>query len=86
MTRIPRRHAPLAYGLIQAAITTAIATAIATYQGVGFGVEFPGRWATAWGLAWLTMLPVVIGFSPLIQKAVLAMTAAAPDRSDGRDV
>ena len=84
MTKIHRRFAPLVYGLIQAAITTAIATAIATYQGVGFGVEFPGRWATAWGLAWLTMLPVVVGVAPLIQKMVLAMTAA-PDRPGAAD-
>lgn len=73
LPKLSRRHAPFVYGIIQAAITTATATAIATYQGMGAG-GFPLHWLTSWGMAWLTMLPVVIGVSPLIQRTVLSLT------------
>lgn len=72
--------------MIQAAITTAVATAIATYQGMGAS-GFPFQWMLSWGLAWLTMLPVVIGVSPLIQRAVLALTvpeATAQPAGEGK--
>ncbi len=73
MPRIPHAYAPFVYGIIQAAITTAVATAIATDKSMGLGGFLPA-WLKSWGLAWLTMLPVVIGISPLIQRAVLAVT------------
>mgnify|MGYP001189142943 CR=1 FL=1 len=83
MPRLPQRYAPLVFGIIQAAITTAVATAIATHQLTDFGMQFLEQWAFAWWLAWLTMLPIVILFAPLIQRAVAALTtpSAAWDRS-----
>jgi hypothetical protein len=68
----PQRFAPYAYGILQAAITTAVATAIAIYPIVHSSMEFVERWMLAWGLAWLTMLPVVLIASPIIQQAVQA--------------
>ena len=65
---------PLIYGVIQAAITTGVATAIATLQLTDFKLRFVEEWLFAWGLAFLTMLPVVIFVSPLIQRCVLALT------------
>ena len=82
MARIPRRYAPFVYGIIQAAITTAVASGIATWQMSEWGYFFFERWLFAWAVAWVTMLPVVIGISPLIQRAVLAITA--PEAGDGR--
>ena len=83
MARIPGRYAPFVYGVIQAAITTAVASAIATQQVTGLGPAFIERWVSAWALAWLTMLPVVILISPVIQRAVMALTACGdtPRRS-----
>jgi hypothetical protein len=74
MPRLPQRYAPLVFGIVQAAITTAVATAIATLQLTGFGILFFERWALAWCLAWITMLPIVILFAPLIQRAVATVT------------
>jgi len=74
MARLPQRWAPLIYGVIQAAITTGVATAIATLQLTDFKLRFVEEWLFAWGLAFLTMLPVVIFVSPLIQRRVLALT------------
>lgn len=72
--RIERRYAPFVYGIIQAAITTAIATGIATFSAVGLGSGFLASFLKSWALAWLTMVPIVIAISPLIQRAVLALT------------
>ena len=76
MPRLPQRYAPLVFGIVQAAVTTAVATAIATLPLTGFGILFFERWALAWCLAWITMLPIVILFAPLIQRAVAALTSS----------
>jgi Protein of unknown function (DUF2798) len=75
MPKLPKRYAPFVYGIIQAAITTAIATAVATRQLLGGGMEFFWYWLGCWALSWITMLPVVILVAPLIQRAVLSLTA-----------
>ena len=75
MARLPQKYAPYVFGVIQAAITTAIATGIATHQLTEFGLLFLERWAFAWLVAWVTMLPVVVLFAPLLQRAVAALTA-----------
>jgi len=49
MARLPQQHAPLVYGIIQAAITTAVATAIATHQLTDFHMWFVEEWLFAWG-------------------------------------
>jgi hypothetical protein len=74
MARLPHKYAPFVFGVIQAAITTAVATAIATHQLTEFGLLFLQQWTFAWLVAWLTMLPVVILFAPLLQRAVAALT------------
>lgn len=81
--KLPRRYAPYVYGVIQAAVTTAIATAIATHQMTDFGLIFVQMWVVSWLLAWASMLPVVIVVSPIIQRAVLALTAAAGPSDSG---
>ena len=81
MARLPQRYAPFVHGIVQAGITTAVASAIATLQLTGLGMQFFARWAWSWSLAWLTMLPVVVALSPLIHRAVLALTTS--DLNDG---
>lgn len=74
---IPKRFAPMTYGIIQAGITSAVATTIATWQAPAVGVNPVWYWVSCWGLSWLAMLPVVILVSPLIQRAVMALTEPA---------
>ena len=75
MARLPSRYAPFLYGVVQAALTTAVATGVATHQTLGFDAQFLHQWAVAWWYAWLAMLPVVVVFAPLIQRAVTSVTA-----------
>jgi len=67
---LPQRYVPYAYGILQAALTTAVATAIAIFPIAHSALEFVERWMVAWAIAWVTMLPVVILASPLIQRAI----------------
>jgi peptidoglycan/LPS O-acetylase OafA/YrhL len=67
---LPQKYVPYAYGILQAALTTAVATGIAIYPIAHSAVEFIERWMMAWGIAWVTMLPVVLLASPIIQRAV----------------
>jgi len=83
MMRLPPKSAPFVYGVIQAAVTTAVATAIATHQWVAFGLEYIEQWLASWLLAWLTMLPVVVFASPVIQRCVAALTTPAGARDQG---
>ncbi len=76
MRRLPRHYAPFVYGVIQAAITSAVATIIATYQMASLDLHFIIYWLQCWTLSVLTMLPVVILVSPLIQRAVFSLTEA----------
>lgn len=73
MIKLRRRHAPLIFGCIQSAMTTGIATAIASYQSLG-AADFLLGWLTSWGLAWMTMLPIVVGLAPSIQRGVNSLT------------
>ena len=72
---ISRRFAPYIYGVIQAGITTAVASGIATFSALGFIALSVPAWLVAWMIAWATMLPVVILIAPLIQRAVMRLTA-----------
>lgn len=77
MRRIPRAYGPLVYGVIQSGITTAVATGIATLGAFGANRTALGAWLVTWVIAWITMLPVVVLVSPLIQRAVLSITEQA---------
>ncbi|MEO8652234.1 MAG: DUF2798 domain-containing protein [Hyphomicrobiaceae bacterium] len=79
----PQKFAPYAYGILQAALTTAVATAIAIYPLAHSSMEFMERWMLAWGIAWVTMLPVVLLASPIIQRAVHSF--CVPDQTPDRE-
>jgi uncharacterized membrane protein YjjB (DUF3815 family) len=73
MMSIPKRYSHFIFGLIQSGFTCAIASAIAsaplTYNG-----NFISHWLKSWIIAWVTMIPFVLLATPLIRKAVDALT------------
>lgn len=71
---IAKRFAPLTYGILQAAITSAVATTVAVLQASATGLDAVVYWLVCWSLSWMAMLPVVILVSPLLQRAVRALT------------
>jgi Protein of unknown function (DUF2798) len=75
MGRLPKKFAPLAYGIVQAAITTAISTAAAVHQWIGFSPGYLSRYLASWTVAFLMMLPVVVLISPVVKRIVSVFTA-----------
>jgi len=72
--RLPSRYAPVAYGIIQAAVTTGVASAIATSRVTAMSVAWMADWLATWAMAWAAMLPVVVLAAPLIKRLVQAIT------------
>lgn len=75
---IPRRYAPLSYGILQAGITSAVATTVGVWQAPALSSGVIATWLTTWGLSWLAMLPIVVLVSPLLQRAVNALVDTRP--------
>jgi Protein of unknown function (DUF2798) len=80
--RLPSRHAPFAYGIIQAGLTTGVATAVGTLRVTTFSAAWIGDWLTTWSVAWVSMLPVVVLAAPVIRRAVQAITTGHGTGSD----
>lgn len=74
MPRIPKQYGPFIYGIIQSGITTGVASSIATFGALGLNAHAVAAWGVAWAIAWASMIPIVVAVSPLIQRAVLALT------------
>ncbi|MEQ1652736.1 MAG: DUF2798 domain-containing protein [Hyphomicrobium sp.] len=70
---IPKRFAPLTYGVLQAAITSAVATTVSMLQSPYDSSNAAILWLLNWSLSWLAMLPVVVLVSPVLQRAVLSL-------------
>jgi hypothetical protein len=70
---IPKRHGLFLFGLIQSGMTCAIAAAIASAPFIYTGV-FLSHWLKSWIIAWATMIPFVLFATPLIRRAVDALT------------
>ncbi len=73
MMSIPKRHSYFVFGIIQAGFTCAIAAAIASAPFMHDGI-FLSYWLKSWLIAWATMIPFVLLATPLIRRAVDALT------------
>jgi Protein of unknown function (DUF2798) len=79
MTSIPKRYSHFIFGLIQSGFTCAIAAGIASTPFVADGA-FVSHWLKSWIVAWATMIPFVLLATPIIRRAVDAITSDAPER------
>ena len=75
MALLPQCAAPYVFAAIQAAVTTAVATGIATGRLTGVGPAFFVKWGWSWLIAWGTVLPIVLGIAPTLQRIVLLLTS-----------
>jgi hypothetical protein len=73
MMSIPKHHSYFVFGIIQAGFTCAIAAAIASAPFMHDGI-FLSHWLKSWIIAWATMIPFVLLATPLIRRAVDALT------------
>ncbi|MBX3604807.1 MAG: DUF2798 domain-containing protein [Piscinibacter sp.] len=71
---IPKKFAPLLFGLILSGLMSLLVSGIATLRAAGLSPAFTGLWAGAWLTAWLFAFPVVLLVAPLARKAVERLT------------
>ncbi|BAU74099.1 DUF2798 domain-containing protein [Metapseudomonas furukawaii] len=67
---IPRRFAPLLFGLILSGLMSLLVSGISTWRAVGPAPGFLALWLGAWWLAWLVAFPAVLLVSPLARFLV----------------
>ncbi|AYF86499.1 DUF2798 domain-containing protein [Pseudomonas sp. JS3066] len=67
---IPRRFAPLLFGLILSGLMSLLVSGISTWRAAGPVPDFPALWLGAWLMAWLVAFPVVLLVSPMARRLV----------------
>ncbi|QEY63523.1 DUF2798 domain-containing protein [Metapseudomonas lalkuanensis] len=67
---IPRRFAPLVFGLILSGLMSLLVSGISTWRAAGPAADFPGLWLGAWLMAWLVAFPAVLLVSPVARRLV----------------
>lgn len=67
---IPRKFAPLLFGLLLSGMMSLLVSGISTWRAVGSGPGFIGSWSASWLVAWAIAFPVVLVVAPLARRAV----------------
>lgn len=67
---IPRKFAPVLFGLVLSGLMALLVSGIATFRATGFVPEFAGLWNSAWLTAWLFAFPVVLFAAPMARGLV----------------
>lgn len=75
---LPRRSAPVLFGLILSGLMSLLVSGITTYRAVGFGEGYAGLWIGAWLTAWLVAFPVVMVVAPVTRRTVALLVDEQP--------
>ena len=67
---IPRKYAPVAFGLILSGLMSLLVSGISTLRAAGLTPDFVATWLSAWLTAWLVAFPVVLVVVPLARRAL----------------
>lgn len=73
---IPKKYAPVLFGLILSGLMSWLVSGISTLRAVGMAPGFAALWTSAWLTAWLFAFPVVLLVAPVARKAVERLTGA----------
>ena len=72
---IPRRYAPVLFGLVLSGLMSMLVSGISTMRATGLGHGFLATWLGAWLTAWLVAFPVVLVVVPLARRALDRLAA-----------
>lgn len=79
---IPRRWAPVLFGLILSGLMSLLVSGISTSRTVGLGEHLASAWLGAWLTAWPVAFPVVLVVAPLARRLVALLV---DDRTAAHD-
>jgi Protein of unknown function (DUF2798) len=80
---LPKKLAPLLFGLLLSGIMSLLVSGISTWRAVGLGPGFATTWAGAWLMAWPIAFPAVLLAAPLARRAVERLVSGREVRTDG---
>jgi hypothetical protein len=72
---IPKKYAPMLFGLILSGLMSLLVSGISTFRALGLAPGFVHLWTGAWLTAWLFAFPVVLLVAPVARRAVDRLTA-----------
>jgi Na+/H+ antiporter NhaD/arsenite permease-like protein len=67
---IPRKYAPVLFGLVLSGVMSLLVSGISTLRATGLAPSFVAAWLSAWLTAWLVAFPVVLVVAPLARRAL----------------
>lgn len=67
---VPRKYAPVLFGLILSGLMSLLVSGIATFRAAGLVPNFVGIWTSAWLTAWMVAFPVVLVAAPFARQLV----------------
>jgi hypothetical protein len=71
---IPKKFAPMLFGLILSGLMSLLVSGISTFRATGPIPHFASLWASAWLMAWLFAFPIVLFVASVARKAVDRLT------------
>lgn len=74
---IPKKYAPLLFGLLLSGLMSLLVSGISTARAAGLEPPFITLWTSAWLTAWLVAFPIVLFVAPLARRVVQRMLAPA---------
>jgi len=72
---IPKRYAPLLFGLILSSMMSLLVSGIATIRATGPTAAFMDSWLRSWLAAWVIAFPTVLVLAPLTRRFVDRITS-----------
>ncbi|HQR23089.1 MAG TPA: DUF2798 domain-containing protein [Burkholderiaceae bacterium] len=72
---IPRKYAPVLFGLILSGLMSLLVAGFATLRATGLAPGFVAAWLSAWLTAWVVAFPAVLVMAPLIRRALDRLVA-----------
>jgi hypothetical protein len=67
---IPRKFAPVLFGLILSGLMSLLVSGISTLRATGPISGFAALWTSAWLTAWLFAFPIVLFAAPVTRRIV----------------
>jgi hypothetical protein len=67
---IPRKFAPVLFGLILSGLMSLLVSGISTLRATGPIPAFTALWISAWLTAWLFAFPIVLFAAPVTRRIV----------------
>lgn len=72
---IPKKYAPILFGLILSGLMSLLVSGLSTLRAVGPVPGFVTLWLGAWLLAWAVAFPCVLMVAPLTRRLVDRLTS-----------